>query len=88
MLMNKKANAYAWISAIGTLFIVAIAYLVFTQPIELIFASTAAANFTGYTTTRNLLQTTWQWWPALVLLGVILFVFVQTLRRDTYGGYV
>lgn len=85
---NKKGNAYAWISAIGTLFLVAIVYTIMTKPFEMIYDATAGANFSGYNETRALLQTTWQWWPAIVLIGVILFVFVQTLRRDTYGGYV
>lgn len=85
--MNNKGNAFAWISAIGTLFVVAIVYIIMTKPFEYIYEVTAAANFTGYTETRQLLQTTWQWWPAIVVFGVILWVFIQTLRRDTYGGY-
>jgi len=85
--MNKKANAFAWISAIGTLFVVAIVYVIMTKPFEYIYDITASANFSGYNETRQLLQTTWQWFPAIILLGVILWVFIQTLRRDTYGGY-
>lgn len=87
MMKNKKGNAFAWISAIGTLFLVAIVYVIMTKPFEHIYSITSAANFTGYETTRQLLQTTWQWWPVIILFSVILFLFVQTLRRDTYGGY-
>lgn len=86
--LNKKGNAFAWITALGTLFVVAIVFLLLTNPINLIFSAT---NYTGwnanYQNTRDLLQTVWTWWPAFVLLGVALFVLVQTLRRDTYGGY-
>lgn len=85
--LNKKGNAFAWVSAIGTLFVLAIAYVVMTQPFEYIFSTTAAANFSGYTETRSLLQTTWQWFPAIILFGIVLWVLLQTLRRDTYGGY-
>jgi hypothetical protein len=86
--MNKKGNAFAWITALGTLFIVAIIFLLLTNPMNQIFDAT---NYTGwnanYQNTRSILQTVWTWWPAFVLLGVALFVLVQTLRRDTYGGY-
>lgn len=88
MMNNKKANAFAWITALGTLFIVGLLFVVLTNPITLIFnATNFTSNSTQYATTRSLLETTWSWWPALVLLGTLLWVFVQTLRRDTYGGY-
>jgi len=86
--MNKKANAFAWITALATLFIVGLMFVILTNPIESIFNMTNyTGNYTPYNQTRSMLQTTWSWFPALVLLGVVLYVIIQTLRHDTYGGY-
>lgn len=86
---SRKANAFVWIIGLAGLFYVAMAYLSLTGPFETIYNSTGNLSFTyaPYNSTRVLLRTTWQWWPALVVLGIVVWMFAQTLRRDNYGGY-
>lgn len=85
---NKKANAFAWLSALGALFIIALTYLTLTPAFDQVYNATG--NYTGwdnYNSTRAKLVTSWSLWPAIALLGIIVFALVQTLRNDPYGGY-
>lgn len=84
---NKKGNAFVWVASIGALAVIALAYLTMTQAFN---ATTDAIDQTGFTTAQNttfaVILNSWNWWPALMIVGVIFYVVMNTLRRDTYGG--
>lgn len=88
MKQNKKGNAVVWLFALASLFILAVAYLSYTPAYNGIVNSIDTSNFTAaQTSTWQKLNTAWVWWPALMLLGIIVYAFINTLRTDTFGGF-
>lgn len=84
---DEKGNAYAWIAGLAGLFIISLAYLTMTPAVEQVYNVTASnTTLFQYNETRTVIQTAWSTWPILLLLAVALWVIVQALRRDQYGG--
>lgn len=88
--MNKKANAYIWLATIATLIVVAIAYLTNTGVLNG-FADATASQRASWTAdqnqTWNQIFTSWLWWPALVIIGTLIWAIGRTISTDPYGGY-
>lgn len=84
---SRKGNAFAWLSAMGALVFLAIMYLVFTQVWNAFDNNLPRDDFTSeQNDTWTMLDTSWQWWPGLLLFGIIIYAINNTLRTDRYGG--
>lgn len=87
--LKNKGSAFIWVFALSSLFILALVYLSLTQPINSIKAQLEPG--TNFTTEQNqtwqFIFNTWVWFPAIMLLGIVLYAVLRTLRSDTGGGY-
>lgn len=86
---RKKGSAFIWVFAIASLFVLALVYLTLTQPINDLRAQLEpSTNFTSaQNNTWNLIYNVWAWFPAVMLLGIMFYAILRTLRTDTGGGF-
>lgn len=86
--MNKKGNAFVWITGVFSVIAIAIGFLT-TVPVLDALDENLASNLTAeQNTTYHRITSVHNWWPALALIGVIIWVFASTVRTDTYGGRI
>lgn len=89
-LMNKKANAYIWLASIASLVIIAIVYLPLTGVVNAVDDATANDRITWTTsqnTTWDRIYTSWNWWPAVMIFGILIWAIARTISTDQFGGY-
>ena len=86
--MNKKAQAFVWLSIIVSIFAMGLLYIMLDQPLEQIKTGTSS-NFTGsrYESTYKKLNTIWDWWLLLFLLGIFIYGVLTILKRSDYNVY-
>ena len=86
--MNKKAQAFVWLSIMVSIFAMGLLYIMLDQPLEQIKTETAS-NFTGsrYESTYKKLNTIWDWWLLLFLLGIFIYGVLTILKRSGYDVY-
>lgn len=88
--MNKKANAYIWLASIASLVVIAIVFLPLTGVVNSIADATEndRASWTAdQNSTWQRIYTSWNWWPAVMIFGVIVWAIARTISTDPYGGY-
>jgi len=91
--------AYVWLVVLTLIFVVMLVYNVFTSPLSQVEISTKeyineTLNQTNSTiaeraySTINLAAIVWQYWPLLLIFGLLLWAYVATQRREPlYEGY-
>ena len=86
--MSKKAQAFVWLSVMVAIFAMGLLYIMLDQPLEQI-KTEVGGNFTGsrYESTYKKVNTIWDWWLLLFLLGVFIYAIITALRRNNYEIY-
>lgn len=87
--MNKKGAAFIWLAVMLAIFGMGLLYLLLNQPYERI-SDTFSGNFTGtiYEPTYNKMQTIWKWYPAIALVGFIIYGILSTLRKREQDAFI
>lgn len=86
--MNKKGSVFAWVTITVSIFIVAILYMILTQPvIEIQKATNSTLNDSDYASTYNATIMVWKYWPLMMLLGLIIVGIIISIKREPYTGF-
>ena len=80
---NRKGQVTVWIFALIFLFTISLVYIVMTKPFLLV-RDKFEGNFTGteFEETFNRLNTFWRIWPILVVVGVIIWAVLSSIRQN------
>ena len=91
--MNKRGAALIMIAAIFAIFTVLIVYYSTTKPFYVINdnvnASMTLQGNTRALTSLGRIDTVWRWFPLVMILGIVFWLFLKLIRRqqnDYYGG--
>ena len=77
----KKAVAVIWILGIAAVFIVGIIYLSMTLAWNRVYSNLTSQMDASYLPTAQKIDSVWHNWPILVIMGIILWVFVNSVRQ-------
>ena len=82
-LKNKKGSAYVWLYVLLGLFIISIIYLIMTPAwIQTYNFTQEHMTVSTYDGTFQKLETFWWAFPVLLIVGLIIWGIVSSLRRD------
>ena len=84
--MNSKAQAFIWLSVMVAIFGMGLIYILVNEAYDKV-DSNLGGNFTGsqYETTYTKINTIWDMWLPISLIGIIIWGIVSTMRRkDQY----
>lgn len=83
MINKKRGQAFVWVFALAFLFMVGLIYIVMTKPFILVH-DLLTPNLTGteFEPTIDKIVTFWRVWPILVIVGIILWALLSSMRRD------
>ena len=91
---NKKGDGWVFLVGLISLFFVGLVYIVMTQPFyqinDAINNSMSNADPTILARSQDSfsrINTVWNWWPIIVILGIILWVILNMIRRQPYQYY-
>ena len=86
---SKKGNvAVIWLLALVSVFVVALVYIVMTEPFNAIDQKLSPEINESYQPTVDKIRTIWTNWPILVIFAIILGAIVLTLKqRGSDPGY-
>lgn len=88
MIRGRRGSAFIWLAALTALAVVGLAYLTQTIMFNGVIGAVNTSSFTASQNTTWLqFQTVWNWWPALMLLGIVIWAIMRTLREDVTGGF-
>jgi len=87
MLKNKKGGAAVWILTLISVFTIAIVWIVMTEPYDTVHDKFNADIPAEYQSTMTKMQTVWNNWPIIMILGLILAAFIFTTRDQGDPGY-
>ncbi len=79
---NKKSQAvFVWVFALMFLFMISLVYIVMTKPFIAV-RDIIGPNFTGteFEPTFDKINTFWVVWPILLIVSVLIWAFLSTLR--------
>ena len=84
---NRKGIAFVWLGILFVIVAMGLIFLVLDQPLTKV-RDMNGDKFTGtiYEPTYDKMNTVWDKWPVIFLLGVILFGVLTTLRKEQNGG--
>lgn len=85
--LHKKGNAVPWIIAIISVFVVGVVYIVFAQPWDILYDKLTPGVDAAYQPTVSKLQTLWQNWPILMILGIVLWPIIRMVKNEPDTGY-
>lgn len=84
-----KGSAIKWLEILIAIFVISLFYLLFSQviyqyvrPSVVAGLSAPGINNTSAATTLAIIDTVWQYWPLILIFGMILVGVVYSLRRD------
>jgi len=83
--MLRKGSAYGFIVGLVLLFVVTLLWLVFSQVYVPHLFPMADQFLTGYPEAHNvyeLLKTVWNVWPVMILVGIIIYWFVNSQKEE------
>lgn len=92
MVKNRKrkgAVAWIWIAGLTSIFICIIAFLVFNEPLHIIWDIIPQGNFTAAAnTTMDRLEAGWNAWPIALVVGIFIWMIISSVSKDrySYGG--
>lgn len=91
MKMNRRGAALVMIMAIIAIFTVMIVYFSTTKPFYQIHDN-VNASMTGIGNDRAVLSlgrldTTWRWFPIIMIIGILFWLWLRLLRRQEQGYY-
>lgn len=80
---NKKGQVVVWLFALMFLFMIALIYIIMTKPFIMV-RDKFEGNFTGteFEGTFDKLNTFWILWPVLVVVGVIIWAILSSMRSN------
>lgn len=89
--MNKRGAALIMISAIIAIFTILTVYYATTKPFYTLNdnfnASMTAQGNTQAVTSLGRLDTVWRWFPIIMVIGVLFWLFLKLLRRQEQNYY-
>lgn len=85
--MKDRGNALSWIIVLGTIFICALAYIVFTPVMYQlkVLANATGVNVSSGTTGGNIFAT-FEYWPMIVIVGMIIWALVLAQKKEPDSG--
>lgn len=86
----KKGSAVAWFNILIGIFVIGLAYLIFSQVIYEYIRPTVVSGLESLNTTAkdraldtiNLLDIVWSYWPLILIFGLLLYGIIQAQRRE------
>lgn len=83
--MEKKAQAFIWLTVILAIFGMGLIYILINEAYDAV-DNNLGGNFTGsqYETTYTKINTLWDMWLPIALVGMIIWGILSTLRRKDY----
>lgn len=86
---DKKGQAFVWLTALMLIFSVGLIYIVMSRPFEVVLdTGRTLVNSTEYKNTFTQLNTFWKLWPVLVVVGLLMWAFLESMRRDPNETYL
>lgn len=80
---GKKGVAFIWLTALLLIFTVALIYISMTRPFEIVKETVEdIVTDPDYENTFEILHTFWKLWPILVVIGVLIWAYLESMRRD------
>jgi len=89
MVMGKKGGAGAvWLLALVSIFVLGTVWITMTEPFDILHDKFSENMSSEYTPTMTKIQTVWNNWPLIMILGIIIGAVIYTIR-DSSGdpGY-
>lgn len=89
LLKDKRGSVFVWLLVTFGVFAIGMIYMLLTKPVAIVQQVTwdEVENQTDYAQTYNTVILMWKYWPILVLIGLIIFGIVASLKREPYTGY-
>jgi len=88
--MKGESAAYAWVVVLLMCFIITFVWIILSMVYEPVLFPIADQQLAGYTdalTILDQLKFAWRYWPVAMLVGMIIYGIVSSLRRDPESGY-
>ena len=91
MLNNKGQGAGAvgsWVYAFATLFMIIVVYVLVSPAYNMIESTMInMTNDSDALVTYGILHMAWNAWPIVLVLGVVIFVIINSARKEPYENY-
>jgi hypothetical protein len=88
-----KGSAWAWMTFLIMFFIIVLVYNIWTYvlgvvepPVQSYIGTTNSTIATNGLATLGLIDVAWKYWPIFLLVGLIIWVFASSARREGYYG--
>ena len=89
-----KGSAAAWLIGLIIIFVAIFVWIIFSYVNTVIlfpFANTMLANHSNASQTLDIIENAWNYWPVLLIFGVIMAMFIAVLKKEPdtawVGGY-
>jgi len=79
---NKRANAFAWLMVIVASFMVIVIYIAMSEPFAMIYDKLVPGMNASYVPTAQRYRQVWYMFPLIMLVGLILWGYLQSMRRE------
>jgi len=89
MLKSKKGNLFVFMAALVVLFVVILMWITMAEPyVAHIFphAENTLNNTSAYSTLQNL-EIAWNYWPIVIVIGLLIWVGVRAQKKEPDTGY-
>lgn len=87
--MNSKGIIYVWIIVLLAIFGVTFLWFILNEPILNIWSwFTGTTWYQNHTTVKNvadLMYNVWNWFPILLILGLLIYAYVRSHTPEDYG---
>tara|TARA_Y100000310_G_scaffold27067_1_gene25755 strand:+ start:43 stop:306 length:264 start_codon:yes stop_codon:yes gene_type:complete len=81
-MLGKKGGVGAWLFVLVSVFMVAVVYIILTEPWTIIYDTFSADLSSEYAPTATRIQNIWKNWPIITILSLIIAGFILMLRRE------
>lgn len=86
--LNKKGSAFVWLIVMFSIFALGLVYMLLSQPIRVIQdATNETLNDPDYAQSYNTTILAWKYAPILIIIGLIIWGIISSLKREPFSGY-
>lgn len=88
--MKGESAAFAWVVVLLMCFLVTFVWIILSmvyEPVLFPMADNMLSGYTGALTVLDQLKFSWRYWPVALIVGMLIYGIVSSMKRDPEAGY-